>query len=72
MFRIHSYFFEREANNFYTKLLDPTSPGVEKQGISESTAIIVDVCEVKEFEMFLWVFYNPCVTFRLTTPPSVG
>ncbi|KAH6910242.1 hypothetical protein BKA70DRAFT_1466657 [Coprinopsis sp. MPI-PUGE-AT-0042] len=52
MFRIHAYFFEREAKNFYTKLLDPTSPGEVKKGMSESTAIIVDDCTVRELNCF--------------------
>ncbi|TFK26268.1 hypothetical protein FA15DRAFT_297983 [Coprinopsis marcescibilis] len=59
MFRIHSYFFRREAKNFYSKLLDPTSPGEQKHGTSENTAIIVENATIQQFERFLWVFYNP-------------
>jgi len=34
---------------------------MEKGGLSESTAIVVETATVEEFEHFLWVFYNPCV-----------
>ncbi|KAJ2918311.1 hypothetical protein MD484_g2138, partial [Candolleomyces efflorescens] len=59
IFKIHSYFFKREAKNFYTKLLDPVSPGDEKRGTCESNAIQIESATVEEFEHFLWVFYNP-------------
>ncbi|KAJ2930147.1 hypothetical protein H1R20_g6969, partial [Candolleomyces eurysporus] len=52
-------FVLREAKNFYTKLLDPVSPGDEKRGTSETNAIRVESVTVEEFEHFLWVFYNP-------------
>ncbi|KAF5316879.1 hypothetical protein D9611_003697 [Ephemerocybe angulata] len=59
VFRIHSYFFKREAKNFYTKLIDPAFIGDEKRGTTEDTAIIIETATVEEFEHFLWVFYNP-------------
>ncbi|KAF8698383.1 hypothetical protein AX14_001169 [Amanita brunnescens Koide BX004] len=58
-FRVHRYFFERESPFFRSKLAGPASPGSQKMGNSESTAIILDGLKPAEFARFLWVFYNP-------------
>ncbi|EAU93091.2 hypothetical protein CC1G_06811 [Coprinopsis cinerea okayama7 len=59
IFKIHSYFFRREAKNFYSNI-DPKSPGDDTtKGLTENTAIIIENASVREFERFLWIFYNP-------------
>ena len=60
-FRVHRYFFERESPFFRTKLAGPASPGAQRMGNAESTAIILDGLKPAEFARFLWVFYNPYV-----------
>lgn len=58
MFKVHSYFFRREAKSFFTKL-DAKSPGDDTtKGQSEDTAIIIENATIYEMEKFLWVFYN--------------
>ncbi|KAG7449819.1 uncharacterized protein BT62DRAFT_886109, partial [Guyanagaster necrorhizus] len=58
-FRVHRYFFERESTFFKHQLATPASPGEERQGTSEGTAIVLDHVTPAEFARFLWVFYNP-------------
>ncbi|KAK0459130.1 uncharacterized protein EV420DRAFT_304722 [Desarmillaria tabescens] len=60
-FRVHRYFFERESTFFKHQLATPASPGEERQGTSEGTAIVLDHVTPAEFARFLWVFYNPSV-----------
>ncbi|KAJ7936683.1 hypothetical protein B0H13DRAFT_1549161, partial [Mycena leptocephala] len=55
---IHRYFFERESLKFRTLLASP-SPGQPQQGSSHLTAIKLHNVTAKDFEKFLWVFYNP-------------
>ncbi|KAF8622958.1 hypothetical protein AX15_006630 [Amanita polypyramis BW_CC] len=56
LFRVHSYFFERDSTKF---LPAPTCEHVSHtRGGSDETPITVDVDPVK-FEKLLWVFYNP-------------
>jgi hypothetical protein len=57
---IHRYFFERESLKFRTLLASP-SPGQPQQGSSHLTAIKLHNVTAKDFEKFLWVFYNPSV-----------
>ncbi|KAJ6598656.1 hypothetical protein B0H10DRAFT_2323889 [Mycena sp. CBHHK59/15] len=57
-FCVHRYFFQRESPRF-NALLAPTSPGKVPQGGSKLTAIKLQDVVVKDFERFLWVFYNP-------------
>ncbi|TFK21222.1 hypothetical protein FA15DRAFT_758867 [Coprinopsis marcescibilis] len=59
MFKIHSHFFSREARNFDANVADANSSHATKQGTTENTAIIVENATIREFEKFLWVFYNP-------------
>jgi len=58
LFRVDSYFFQRESNEF-AELITPASPGAQPQGSDVSTAIILDALSVEDFAKFLWVFYNP-------------
>ncbi|KAJ7686831.1 hypothetical protein B0H17DRAFT_873842, partial [Mycena rosella] len=57
-FRVHRYFFERDSAKFRALLASP-SPGQPKQGSSHLTAIKLQNVTAKDFETFLWVFYNP-------------
>ncbi|RXW16654.1 hypothetical protein EST38_g9200 [Candolleomyces aberdarensis] len=63
MFKIHSYFFKREARNFFDDVPaghGPVPPLAEEdEGRSEAKAIRILDVTVEEFEHFLWVFYNP-------------
>ena len=58
LFRVDSYFFQRESDVF-AKLITPVSPGAQSQGSDASTAIILDELSAEDFAKFLWVFYNP-------------
>lgn len=70
-FRVHRYFFERESAFFKDKFTGPASPGKEQAGTSDSNAILIqDIRKTerakgysditaKQFETFVWVFYNP-------------
>jgi len=57
LFRVHTYFFSRDSPIFKTKL-NPASPGQAKEGTTDSP-VVLDGITAEEFEMFLWVFYNP-------------
>ncbi|PPR00291.1 hypothetical protein CVT24_005032 [Panaeolus cyanescens] len=58
MFRIHSYFFERESPIFSSRR-NPASPGQEPDGTSDANPLMLDDVKPEEFEKLLWVFYNP-------------
>jgi hypothetical protein len=64
MFRIHSFFFNRESAFFRDVSASMDAVGSaeenEEKGKSEDRAIRVLDVTVEEFERFLWVFYNPC------------
>jgi hypothetical protein len=73
MFKIHSYFFNRESTFFVdvSTSADPTAASAAtdeegEKGKSEDRAIRFLDVTVEEFEQFLWVFYNPCVNAFLT------
>ncbi|KAK2467402.1 hypothetical protein APHAL10511_000637 [Amanita phalloides] len=51
IFRVHSYFFDRDSTRFLPAPHD-------NMGTSDEMSIIVDADPVK-FEKLLWVFYNP-------------
>ncbi|KAK7055365.1 hypothetical protein R3P38DRAFT_2846650 [Favolaschia claudopus] len=65
-FCVHRYFFERDSAKFRGLLASP-SPGQPRKGSSHLTAIKLDGVSVKEFEIFLWVFYNPTYSLYDTT-----
>lgn len=58
LFRVHGHFFSRESPIFHRKI-DPASPEHVKNGRSDSDPIMLEGVSPKEFENFLWVFYNP-------------
>ncbi|KAJ7115563.1 hypothetical protein C8R43DRAFT_1078304 [Mycena crocata] len=58
-FRVHRYFFERDSARFRALLAPGPSPGQPRQGSSHLTAIKLQDVTAKDFEKFLWVFYNP-------------
>jgi len=57
LFRVHGYFFSRDSPIFNTKL-NPVSPGQTKEGTTDSP-VVLDGITAEEFEILLWVFYNP-------------
>ncbi|KAJ7452178.1 hypothetical protein B0H11DRAFT_1876860 [Mycena galericulata] len=57
-FCVHRFFFERDSTKFRA-LLAPPAPGKPQQGSSHLTAIKLHDVTAKDFETFLWVFYNP-------------
>ncbi|PBK82775.1 hypothetical protein ARMGADRAFT_684840 [Armillaria gallica] len=59
MFRVHSYFFERESSKFQQMFGGPTSLGVEPEGSSPDTAFRLSDITAEDFAHFLWIFYNP-------------
>lgn len=58
LFRVHGYFFARDSPIFKTKL-NPASPGQTKEGTTPDSPVVLDGITAKEFEILLWVFYNP-------------
>ncbi|KAK0183596.1 hypothetical protein F5146DRAFT_235099 [Armillaria mellea] len=59
MFRVHSYFFERESYKFQQMFGGPTLLGVEPEGSSPDTAFRLSDITAEDFAHFLWIFYNP-------------
>lgn len=87
LFRVHRYFFLRESQLFRDMLSLPipaptepsSSTGASKgkfkafdvEGTSDDNPIHLPQVSTDEFEDFLWVFYNPCVTtLPIPHPPS--
>ncbi|KAM6502777.1 hypothetical protein JOM56_002754 [Amanita muscaria] len=58
-FRIHSFFFARESERFRAIFEKPVSPGCDREGTSDSNAIIIRNVSPEHFAKFLWVFYDP-------------
>ncbi|KAJ8592484.1 hypothetical protein M405DRAFT_879937 [Rhizopogon salebrosus TDB-379] len=56
LYRIHSYFFERESLFFRQKF--QATEG-EDRGSSDNNAYTLDDVKSEDFARFLWVFYNP-------------
>ncbi|KAG2142304.1 uncharacterized protein EDB93DRAFT_613073 [Suillus bovinus] len=56
LYRIHSYFFERESLFFRQKF--QSSEG-EERGSSDNNAYTLEDVKSEDFARFLWVFYNP-------------
>lgn len=63
LFRVHSYFFQREARRFFEdappNAATPAPAVGDVDGRSEEKPIRILDVTVQEFEQFLWVFYNP-------------
>ncbi|KAI6015582.1 hypothetical protein EDC04DRAFT_643805 [Pisolithus marmoratus] len=59
LYRIHSYFFERESLFFRQKLLAGPSGDGEDRGSNDTNAYTLDDVKSEDFARFLWVFYNP-------------
>ncbi|KAI5988172.1 hypothetical protein EDD15DRAFT_2389351 [Pisolithus albus] len=59
LYRIHSYFFERESLFFRQKLLAGPSEDGEDRPSSDSNHYTLDDVKSEDFARFLWVFYNP-------------
>lgn len=57
LFRVHSYFFERESPVFRKQLAGYNSR--ERPGGSDADPCFLDGVTVDDFVRFLWVFYNP-------------
>jgi len=58
LFRVHGYFFSRDSPIFHSKL-NPVSPGETKEGTTPDLPVILEGITAHEFEILLWVFYNP-------------
>ncbi|KAF9243218.1 hypothetical protein BU15DRAFT_86587 [Melanogaster broomeanus] len=56
LYRIHSYFFERESLFFRQKLVGSND---EDRGSTDTNAYTLDDVKSEDFARFLWVFYNP-------------
>lgn len=59
MFRVHSYFFQRESQYFRDIMGEQPSVGQLRRGEADNTAIMIKEVTVEQFAKFLWVFYNP-------------
>ncbi|KAJ7072823.1 hypothetical protein C8F01DRAFT_1105354 [Mycena amicta] len=59
IFRVHRYFFERESTYFKAELAQPVTPGAQRLGGSEDSAILLEGVRSDAFAKLLWVFYNP-------------
>ncbi|KAH7883266.1 hypothetical protein F5I97DRAFT_219120 [Phlebopus sp. FC_14] len=58
LYRIHSYFFERESL-FFRQKLPSTGENEEQRGSSDNNAYTLEDVKSEDFARFLWVFYNP-------------
>ncbi|EGN92767.1 hypothetical protein SERLA73DRAFT_190617 [Serpula lacrymans var. lacrymans S7.3] len=58
LFRVHSYFFERESI-FFRQMLTGATPAGERSGSPDGDAYTLDDVRSEDFARFLWVFYNP-------------
>ena len=65
-FRVHSFLMMRASGFWRTRLVGPVSPGDQymPQGNQESTAIEIEE-DLEDVAAFLWVVYNPCVSYFL-------
>ncbi|KIM82528.1 hypothetical protein PILCRDRAFT_70836, partial [Piloderma croceum F 1598] len=67
LFRVHSYFFDRESTFFHQKLSAASPPGEDRVGATDSNAFTLENVRSIDFERFLWVFYNPKYSLYDTT-----
>jgi len=63
-FRVHSFFITRASRVWKARFAGPVSPGDQYMppGAHESTAFVIDE-DLEDVVAFLWVIYNPCVTY---------
>ncbi|KAG9312167.1 hypothetical protein JVU11DRAFT_7458 [Chiua virens] len=59
LYRIHSYFFDRESLFFRQKFSTSDSGAEEGRGSTDSNAYTLEDVKSEDFARFLWVFYNP-------------
>ncbi|KIM59321.1 hypothetical protein SCLCIDRAFT_1028542 [Scleroderma citrinum Foug A] len=59
LYRIHSYFFDRESLFFRQKLLAGPAGDGEERPSNDSEAYTLEDVKSEDFARFLWVFYNP-------------
>ncbi|KAI9568843.1 hypothetical protein HD554DRAFT_678570 [Boletus coccyginus] len=59
LYRIHSYFFERESLFFRQKVNNSNNNGDQELGSTDSNAYTLEDVKSEDFARFLWVFYNP-------------
>jgi len=63
LYRIHSYFFDRESLFFRQKFSsnnnNNNNPGNEQPGSTDGNAFTLEDTKSEDFARFLWVFYNP-------------
>jgi len=59
LYRIHSYFFERESLFFRNKFASASENGEDRLGATEEAPYSLEDVKSEDFARFLWVFYNP-------------
>ncbi|KAF8181819.1 hypothetical protein BJ912DRAFT_605494 [Pholiota molesta] len=59
VFRVHSFFFERDSAKFRAFFETPVSPNTARSGSSESKPIVIKNSSPTDFAKFLYIFYNP-------------
>ncbi|KAN0081374.1 hypothetical protein V8E55_008998 [Tylopilus felleus] len=59
LYRIHSYFFERESLFFRQKIISTSNNGDQELGSTDQNAYTLEDVKSEDFARFLWVFYNP-------------
>ncbi|KAF8160087.1 hypothetical protein BJ912DRAFT_357882 [Pholiota molesta] len=59
LFRVHSFFFERDSAKFRAVLEAPIAPNTARSGSSDSKPIVIKNSSPSEFARFLFIFYNP-------------
>lgn len=59
LYRIHSYFFERESLFFRQKVKSSNNSGDDELGSTDNNAYTLEDVKSEDFARFLWVFYNP-------------
>jgi hypothetical protein len=58
LYRVHSYFFLRESAFWKRELIGPGDAGDKLLKGNNSTNAIILEEDPKDFDRFLWVFYN--------------
>ncbi|KDR75461.1 hypothetical protein GALMADRAFT_483402 [Galerina marginata CBS 339.88] len=58
LFRVHSFFFDRDSQWFRTNLNVAVAPNQPRPGSTESSPIVIQNTSSRDFAKFLWIFYN--------------